>query len=54
MSVVRGKVTFNNIYLPNYDSQKPVSSGIFLDVNALCVTIFDGKLPDGGFFELKK
>ena len=41
-SVVQGKVTFNNNYLSTYHPQKPISTGILLDVNALYATIVNG------------
>ena len=53
-SVVQGKVTFNNKYLSTYDPQKSISTGIFLDKNALYATILNGKLPVGDFYELSQ
>ena len=53
-SVVKGKVTFNNKYLSTYDPKKPISSGVFLDVNALYATILSGKLPVGDFKEFSE
>ena len=53
-SVVQGKVTFNNKHLKSFDEKKPISSGSFLDVNSLYATVLSGKLPIGGFYELKQ
>ena len=46
-SVVQGRVEFNNKYLSSFDENKPISTGIFLDVNGLYAYVLNGKLPIG-------
>jgi len=53
-SVVKGKATFNNKYLNDFDPNKPISTGIFLDINSLYGTVLHGKLPVGDFKELSE
>ena len=51
-TVVQGKVTFNNKSLSDYDPTKPITSGLFGDINSLYPTIMVAKLPVGEFYEL--
>ena len=51
-SVVQSRNTFNNPNLDNFDESQQLSSGVFLDVNALYSKILSDKLPYGDLYEL--
>ena len=52
--VVKGKATFNNNYLQNFDKNKPMSTRMFLDINSLYAHTMNEKFPVGNFYELDK
>ena len=41
--VNKGEVMFNNNYSQNFNEQKRISTGIFLDFNALYATVLKSK-----------
>ena len=47
-----GKHKFNNPNLKEFDVNKEVTSGAFLDFNSLFAQVLSEKLPVGGLFEL--
>ena len=53
-SVVNGDITFNNTFSLTLDLQKPISTGIFLNLNALYATVLSGKTPLGAFKKLSE
>ena len=50
-TVVQGKVTFNNRYLKNFNSDLAETMGLFLDYNSLYPSTMVKPLPVGGFRE---
>ena len=47
----QGKATFNNKSLSDYEPNKPITSGMFGDINSLYPTIMTPLLPTGKYYE---